>query len=340
MNSIRSVRGNQKLGQQVVAFSLSYDKDDGAPRGIGAEHLREALLQMARPLLRAQAAISYGGHLNPVKPPECNFTLDLLNLIREEQQERSAGNSTVRGLYNFQAWPFYLSVNREKEAEWINCGQIIRVTQRMAGITKPLPDQPVDGDAVHRFIHGAVCLSAMRRFMAEGCQQEIEGAPTAPRQIPKVSARIVLGGKMGGFAGIMPGIFEEVLTARETAGGCPIFILGGFGGAAGAIAHVLLKSGVDTDPRFTPEFYAKAPENPTKPGFTDLLKHWEHASLPAGARSPVQGFSALRGMLNVGNQPAAFLQNGLDDAENRRLLSTIDPTEAVRLVLRGLSNVM
>ena len=145
---------------------------------------------------------------------------------------------------------------------------------------------------------------------------------------------------MGGFAGIMPGIFEEVLTARETGSDCPIFILGGFGGAAGTIARVLLNGGVDTDPRFTPEFYAKAPENPTKPGFTDLLKHWEHASLPADARSPKQGFAALRGMLNVGNQPAAFLQNGLDDAENRRLLSTIDPTEAVRLVLRGLSNVM
>lgn len=341
MNSIRSVRGNQKLGQQVVAFSLSYEKGDGAPRGIGPEHLREALLQMARPLLRAQAAIAYGGHLDPVNPPGCNFTLDLLNLIREEQQERSAGSSTVRGLYNFQAWPFYLSVNREKEAEWINCCQIIRVTQRMAGFAKPLPDSPAEGDAVERFIHGAVCLSAMRRFMAEGCEQEIEGAPTTPRQIPKVSARIVLGGKLGGFAGIMPGIFEEVLAARETPDHCPIFILGGFGGAAGAIAHVLLNGNVDADPRFAPEFYAKSPENPQKPGFTDLLKHWEPARLPAKARSPMQGFAALRAMLNkVGTQPANFLQNGLTDDDNHRLLSTIDPTEAVRLVLRGLSSVM
>ncbi len=339
MNSIRSVRGNQKLIEQVVAFSLSYEKEDGAPRGIGAEHLREALLQMARPLLRAQAAIAYGGHLNPVKPPECNFTLDLLNLIREEQQERSAGSSTVRGLYNFQAWPFYLGVNREKEAEWIHCGQIVRITQRMAGFAQLLPDQPTEGDVLPRFIRGAVCLSAMRRCMAKGCLQEIDGAPTTPRAIPRVSARIVLGGKLTGFAGIMPGIFEEVLTARE-AGDCPIFILGGFGGAAGAIAHMLLNGGAVGHPRFTPEFYAKAPENSNKPGFTDLLKHWNPATLPPGTRSPMQGFAELRAMLNVGNHPANFLKNGLTDDENHRLLSTIDPTDAVRLVMRGLSNVM
>lgn len=339
MNSIRSVRGNQKLIERVVAFSLSYEKDDGAPRGIGPEHLREALLQMARPLLRAQAAIAYGGHLNPVKPPECNYTLDLLNLIREEQQERSAGSSTVRGLYNFQAWPFYLNVNREKEAEWINCGQIVRVTQRMAGFADPLPDQPTEDDALPRFVRGAVCLSAMRRFMASGCLQEIDGAPTAPRVIPRVSARIVLGGKLTGFAGIMPGIFEEVLTARE-GGNCPIFVLGGFGGAAGAIAHVLLKGGALADPRFTPELYAKASENPKKPGFADLVKHWNPALLPSDTRSPMKGFAELRAMLNVGSQLGSFLQNGLNDDENRQLLSTIDPTEAVRLVLRGLSNVM
>jgi hypothetical protein len=232
-------------------------------------------------------------------------------------------------------------VNREKEAEWINCCQIVRITQRMAGFADSLPDEPAEGDAIERLIRGAVCLSTMRRFMAQGCEQEIEGAPTAPRHIPKVSARIVLGGKMGGFAGIMPGIFEEVLTAREAADHCPIFILGGFGGAAGAIAHVLLNGGVDADPRFTPEFYAKSPENPAKPGFTDLLKQWDPAKLPAEARSPEQGLAAIRGMLKKNEkQPANFLQNGLNDHDNRRLLTTIDPTEAVRLVLRGLSSVM
>ena len=340
MNSVRSVRSNKRLTEQVVAFSISYDQADGGPRGIGAEHLREALLQMARPILRAQAAIAYGGSLRPVKAPECNFTLELLNLIREEQQERSAGNTTVRGLYNHQAWPFFLNVSREKEAEWITCCHIVRITQKMAGIPEPLADQEVEGAELRRFIHGAVCLSAMRRFMAAGCQVEIEGAPAAPHSIPPVSARIVLGGKLGGFAGIMPGILEEVLTAREASSACPIFVLGGFGGAAGTVARVLLEGGVDADPRFTPESYATSPENPKKPGFTDLLKNWESMKTPADSRSPGQALAALRAMLKTfEGKPADFLQNGLGDADNRRLLTTVDPTEAVRLVLRGFSSL-
>lgn len=339
MNSVRSIRASQRTSQ-VVAFSISYDHADGGPRGIGAEHLREALLQMARPLLRAQAALAYGGSLEPSKPPGCNFTIELLNLIREEQQERSASSTGVRGLYNHQAWPFYLGVNREKEAEWINCCHLVRITQKMAGFSDPLPDQPAEGGELRRFIRGAVCLSAMRRCMATGCQVEIEGAPTTPRPIPRVSARIVLGGKLGGFAGIMPGIFEEILTAREASTTTPIFVLGGFGGAAGIVARALMQGGVDADPRFKPASYATAPENPKKPGFTDLLKHWRTLKTPAGARSPAQGFAALRAMLKPFKaKPAKFLKNGLADTDNIRLLTTVDPTEAVRLVLRGFSNL-
>jgi len=340
MNSVRSVRNSKTLGQQVVAFSISYDQADGGPRGIGAEHLREALLQMARPILRAQAAIAYAGYLDPIPPPGCNFTLELLNLIREEQQERSTSGSTVGGLYNHQAWPLYLNLSREKEAEWITCCHIVRITQKMAGIADPLPDHPSEGDEIRRFIHRAFCLSAMRRFMATGCQVEIEGAPTTPRVIPPASARIVLGGKLTGFAGIMPGILEEILCAREAPGPCPIFILGGFGGAAGTIARALLEGGVDRDPRFKPEHYATAPANEKKAGFTDLLSHWDSIEKPAGSRSPAEGFAALRALLGrFGKMPADFLQNGLTDDDNRRLLTTVDPTEAVRLVLRGFSNL-
>ncbi len=324
-----------------MAFSLTYDKADGGPRGIGAEHLRETLLQIARPILRAQAAIAYGGNLDPIKPPGANFTLDLLNLIREEQQERSSGTTTVKGLYNFQAWPYYLKVDRAKEAEWITCCQLVRITQRMAGFPDSLPDKSDEEPPVQRFIRTAVCLSAMRRCMAEGCQQEIDGVPASPSSVPEISARIVMGGKMEGFSGIMPGIFEEVLTAREASTTTPIFILGGFGGAAGALANALRSGQVENDPRFTAGFYSKAPENSEKPGFTDLLIHWNDSPSPPAARSPQEAFDALRPMLQAAAAaPASFLNNGLDADENRRLLTTVNPTEAVRLVLRGLSKAM
>lgn len=44
------------------------------------------------------------------------------------------------------------------------------------------------------------------------------------------SARIVIGGKRAGFQGIMPRILEEVLFALERRQ--PLFLAGGFGGAA------------------------------------------------------------------------------------------------------------
>lgn len=338
MNSVRSVRQHTTLSQHVVAFSIGYDKADGGPRGFGPEHLREVLLQMARPMLRAGAAISYGGILKKFDPPVINFTLELLNLIREEQQENSTSDAAVSGLYNPQAWPDYLGISRAEEAEWINCCQIIRVTQKMAGIAVPIPDSQKEADKLATRAHNAICLSAMRRCMASGCSVEIDGTPACPRNIPPVSVRIVLGGNLKKFAGIMPGIFEEVLTTREEAPDAPIFILGGFGGAAGALAHVLLGGDAGSDPRLSTDFYSGLPLNPENPGFADLLNLWGKTEATKAAPSPERRFQDLRNLLGAhAGQPAAFLKNCLTDEENRRLLTTVDPTEAVRLVLRGLA---
>ena len=51
-------------------------------------------------------------------------------------------------------------------------------------------------------------------------------------------ARIVVGGKMMGYSGIMPGIIEEFKIAIET--GHPVYVVGGFGGASRYVANVLL----------------------------------------------------------------------------------------------------
>src|SRR5262245_2488714 len=110
MNPVRSVRMSHR-STEIVAFLASYDICECEKRGIGPEHLCEVLLQISRPLLRAQAGIAYSGHFNTIKAPECNFTIELLNLIREEQQEYSASSSVIRGLYNHQAWPFYLDLD-------------------------------------------------------------------------------------------------------------------------------------------------------------------------------------------------------------------------------------
>src|SRR5882672_4086751 len=120
----------------VIAFSVSYQRDNLLARGMGFEHLRELLIRLARPMLRQQTILAYGGNW---KDPEHNFTFELLRLISAEQQDNSAGgpdtNKQIAKLYNHSAWPYYLDITTQIEAQWINCCQIIRVTQQDAGFS-------------------------------------------------------------------------------------------------------------------------------------------------------------------------------------------------------------
>ena len=50
----------------------------------------------------------------------------------------------------------------------------------------------------------------------------------------ETDARVVLGGRMTGFSGLMPGIVEEVLLATRKRQ--PLYVAGGFGGAAHVVA--------------------------------------------------------------------------------------------------------
>ena len=52
-----------------------------------------------------------------------------------------------------------------------------------------------------------------------------------------IQARIVLGGRVEGYKGAMPGIAEETSLSLEK--GQPVFLLGGFGGCARDIAETL-----------------------------------------------------------------------------------------------------
>ena len=373
MTAVRNLRNRRELAGKVIGFSLSCDAADAAALGIGAEHLREALLQIARPLLRAGAAVAYGGTFQHFPTPAINFTLELLQLIREEQQaseeddvnEPAAGGlevglptaaagqaSPFQGLYNHQAWPDYLALSKPDEAEWVSCCQVVRVSQQIAGFDPRdiLPDDADPQRDIDAYMHAVACRSALRRSLAYGCVIPIDtGTAGTIMTVPPISARVFLGGKITGFNGLMPGVLEELLYAAEAAeagavmqGERPLFIMGGFGGAAGCAARLIASGAVDHAPELTPEFYA----NPV-PGHDDsrygrIVREWPKLAgrLPPTTRSPAQAFEALRRQLRRAvADPLGFFQNGLSVADNRRLLLTVDPLEATRLVLRGLDGV-
>src|SRR5437762_14359 len=78
-------------------------------------------------------------------------------------------------------------------------------------------------DIVHRHARAttpAAALSAMRRHVTA-----------------LTDARVLVGGRLSGYAGTMPGLVEEAILSLQHRQ--PVYVAGGFGGAAAAIARVL-----------------------------------------------------------------------------------------------------
>lgn len=112
--------------------------------------------------------------------------------------EKSA--STVRYFKNFIAWPNYETITAADENKYDhNRVELVRVEKA--------DDKPTS-------------LTKMRVEMENNAH-----------------ARIVVGGRMMGYSGIMPGIIEEFKIAIEA--DHPVYVVGGFGGAARYVANVL-----------------------------------------------------------------------------------------------------
>jgi hypothetical protein len=209
----------------VVGISIS-EGADLAALGFGAEHLREIGVLVARTVLRldAGAAVSrwylaYGGDLRPG-----GVTWNLVDVARGE----GGGD---RRLYSYLAWPHYLALSKSEEAELINVCNFVRIRPEDAGVDRVASDRPRDDPAFKDADYVVSrCLSTMRERMTRGGAEVLDGEAAPP-----LAARIILGGKVSGYSGVMPGIFEEFLLAWEQ--GVPVFCLGGLGGAARVLAE-------------------------------------------------------------------------------------------------------
>lgn len=254
VTSIKGVRRYRSAAilQKLVGLSISYERDPLLARGLGLEHLRELLVRLARPLLRTGANLAYGGSWIE---REDNFTYELLRLISAEQEDNSLGGPdsklTIGRLVNHLSWPNYLAVTPRIEAQWIHCCHIVRITQQLAEIpAQGVLSDDTPPDDVGRLLNSAIALSAMRRLATQGMVLVHPALPTQPA-IPQMSARIVLGGKLAGFGGFMPGVLEEARLAIVNR--VPLYLLGGFGGASEALARALLAP----TPHVVPEMQAE-----------------------------------------------------------------------------------
>jgi hypothetical protein len=327
-----------KTAEQVIAFSISYERDTLLRRGMGYDHLRELLIRLARRILRRRISVAYGGNW---RRTEQNFTFELLNLIADEQADSTSGGTdtgrAIGRLYNHSSWPNYLDVTTQVEAQWINSCRVIRVTQQQAGFAGDEVVSDEDAPWKMRFrdprtmFNAAATLSAMRRLMMGATEIHVPDVP-APEKVPAVAARILLGGGVERYSGFVPGIFEEALATLEH--GKPAYILGGFGGAAEVLSDAILAPGTERPERLTLEWHKEHNER-----LSELLDSSEMFPPPRQFRSTKKLLDDLYAfVLNARADLPNTLRTGLDGPETRELMTTRDIATAVRLVRKGLAS--
>ena len=280
------------------------------------EPMQAALKEKERPLDGKVLAISFG------YSPQLADETDLGNT-----GYTSALVPTSR-LYNPSAWPRCDLITAEDEAAWINTCSILRVIPKDAGLAGQLPDKALEPDRF--FAWQAIVLSQMRRWLAKGFDCPI---PRNATHAVKPTAFVFLGGKVSGFSGVMPGILEEFLRVTEQK--LPVYLLGGFGGAAGIIAHAL-STKAHRPAALTAPFYSTS----QTPDYKTMLEGFEKmdSQLFPG---PDRAFDELWKVIQEGRETGlpALLRNGLDAADNKELITTTDTMNAVHLVWRGLNRL-
>ena len=198
----------------TVGVSVS-ESPDLRTLGLSEGHLRDAMAEIALCLLASGRSLAYGGDLR-----QHGFTDLLAELVgRYGNHPRHDGTIFVT---DYLAWPVHIRMPSNElaafSAEHETAARLVFLTLDGAHLALDrrlkLPEHDPHED---EWTKG---LTAMRITMRDG-----------------IEARVVLGGRVEGYKGAMPGIAEETFLSLEK--GQPVFLLGGFGGCARDIAETL-----------------------------------------------------------------------------------------------------
>ncbi|RWP35308.1 hypothetical protein [Mesorhizobium sp.] len=205
----------EALSDRSIGISVSETPDMPA-LGLSDEHLRDAMAEVSRHLLALGARLVYGGDLRPQ-----GFTELLFELVARHR--RDADESDLRtSVTNYLAWPVHIRMawsDLEAYAAELAGSAALKLL-RLDGAPLALTERtklPEEQPSEAQWSRG---LTALRTTM-----------------LAETHARIVLGGKVEGYNGAMPGVAEEALLSIRS--GQPLFVLGGFGGCARDIAETI-----------------------------------------------------------------------------------------------------
>ena len=198
----------------AVGVSVSESPDLGA-LGLSDGHLRDAMAEIALHVLASGRSLAYGGDLRQHGFTELLF--ELLGRYMDHPRHRSKIVVT-----DYLAWPVHIRMTSNElaafSAEHEVVARLVFLARNGARLDQEkrleLAAREPDDD------EWAEGLTAMRTVM---CRE--------------ILARIVLGGRVEGYKGAMPGIAEETYLSIQT--GQPVYLLGGFGGCARDIAETI-----------------------------------------------------------------------------------------------------
>ncbi|HMU46125.1 MAG TPA: hypothetical protein PKC72_07145 [Chitinophagaceae bacterium] len=262
--------------------------------GLSTQHLDDISIEIARYLIVNGATMLYGGDLR-----QGGFT----RLFSELSYQYKYLSDKERRFVNYFPFPNSKAVTLNDKANFIKQQVepiILEVPKYLGEIDTEKEYKPF-GNVDDRFVYSE-CFADMRKRMANDC-----------------NARIVLGGKQKGYLGYLPGIIEEAYHTLSDKK--PIYILGGFGGAARSLAHVILGKQLKEltnefhyDSEFLKEFRRYSQEKASTPNDFDIIcKFFQD--------NTIEQFSE---------------QNGLSVEENLILFESTNIHELVFLIIKGL----
>jgi CHAT domain-containing protein len=157
-----------------------------------------------------------------------------------------------------------------------------------------------------------------------------------------VAARVILGGnaeprtKAGGegYGGRYPGVVEEAWRSLDAAN--PLYVAGGFGGAAGIVADLL--EGKDTPEKLRDKTWSSHAFYKENAGKLDAHPTRKILGLPKTMKDLARAIVKLGGK-RLKNDSVSIAWNGLLVEENCFLFRTRDPVALAALISKGLLQI-
>jgi len=302
---------------ETITVSISAS-NDACKYGLSPLHFDTLTDEIHLYLLLAGLRIAYGGALKGSFSGNSNFTLRLFDLVRTYSRLAEDVNAKhlKKAILNIAPWPLSMEYGQN---EWkLFDGEL--ADYRVA----PHPNLPWSDDELFPESKGSRVFgiedTPQRRYAWARGLSEMRDFITTLSQ-----ARLVIGGVLNKFIGLVPGVVEEAWCSLKNKH--PVYIAGGFGGSARAVCDLL--QGIDR---------------------TEFSENWAKLNIPyydsirvlyeqhGGEFHSIEQIGS--NIINIGEKGmVSALNNGLDETENRELMHSTDPQRIARLVLVGLTRL-